>query len=186
MYIFLLACGAEKEASDTAIEEIEEEVYPNDIAKSCHEAVEVWTDPWLGIEFATLEEINLRRSQAQDCRTQGTFEPAPPLEMDPYLQCAARYHSYWMWENKTYEHDSPGGDLGDDPWQRIANAGFTGSPTGENIAFGYATPFDAVEGWMNSDGHCSIIMNPDSTLAGLGFYQANDDYIYYWTLNTGL
>ena len=180
-----IACSTDKGISDTSVIQEEPDAYPSDIARECHSVVDSWTDPWEGIEFAALDEINRRRAEPADCRTQGTFEPAPPLEMDPYLQCSSRYHSYWMWENKTYEHDSPGGDLGDDPWQRMANAGFLGAPTGENIAFGYPTPSAAIEGWMNSDGHCAIIMNPQSTLAGVGFYQSADDYVYYWTLNTG-
>ena len=184
MMLFIFGCMADK--IDTATEEVtEEESYPIDVAESCHPSLEGWSDSWYGIEVATLEEINKRRAEPADCRTQGTFEPAPPLEMDPHLQCSSRFHSLWMSENELLEHDSPGGDLGDDPWQRIANAGFTGAPTGENIAAGYATPRDVVQGWMDSDGHCSIIMSPMSTVAGVGYYNAQQGYIHYWTLNTG-
>ncbi len=32
---------------------------------------------------------------------------------------------------------------------------------GENIAYGYTTPEEVMNGWMNSDGHRSNILNPD-------------------------
>lgn len=38
---------------------------------------------------------------------------------------------------------------------------------GENIASGYNTPTDVMEGWMNSDGHRANILNSDYTKVGL-------------------
>ena len=173
-------------ATDSAEPTVEEPSYPHDIAESCHPDVSEWSDAWYGMEVTTLEEINKRRAEPADCRSLGTFDPVPPLEMEPYLHCSARFHSLWMGVNNVLEHDSPGGDLGDDPWQRMTNAGFPGAATGENIAAGYGTPREVVQGWMDSDGHCSIIMNPDSTLAGLGYYNTQEGFIHYWTLNTGV
>jgi len=187
--LIILACSAGKEI-DTSHEEsvnpILGENYSDDIAKGCHESVNDWMDLWHDIEVQTLEEINKRREQPADCRTQGSFDPAPPLKLDPYLHCSSRFHSYWMGQNGALEHDSPGGALGEDPWQRIESTGFPGYATGENVAAGYDNPVDVVDGWMSSDGHCSIIMSPDSTHAGVGFYFIASGWEYYWTLNTGL
>lgn len=183
IFILIVACSGDK--LDTA-DSVEEDAYPHDIAQSCHESVLEWNDSWMGLEFATLDEINRRRAEPADCRTQGTFNPAPPLEMDPYLHCSARFHSFWMGQNGVLEHDSPGGDLGEDPWERMTSAGFTGFGTGENVAAGYSSPADVVEGWMNSDGHCSIIMDPNAEFAGLGYYFIASGYSHYWTLNTGV
>jgi uncharacterized protein YkwD len=90
-----------------------------------------------------------------------------------------------MGQNEILEHDSPGGDLGGDPWERITNAGFSGYATGENVAAGYTGPVDVVDGWMSSDGHCSIIMDPNATHAGVGYYYIQTAFMHYWTLNTG-
>ena len=118
---------------------------------------------WSTYEEEVLVLLNERRAEGADCRSGGQFAPAGPLSMSPYLRCSSRFHSYWMGIiQDELMHESPGGDLGDDPWQRIASTGFPGSATGENIAAGYSTPEDVVEGWMTSDGHCANIMAPGS------------------------
>ena len=65
------------------------------------------------------------------------------------------------------------------------NAGYSGSgPYGENIAAGYASAAAAVEGWMNSTGHCRAIMNGSFRVIGVGYaYSASSTYRHYWTLN---
>ena len=121
-----------------------------------------------------------------DCGEYGDFASTGPVEMHPNLHCAARYHSYWMAINGVLSHDSPGGDLGDDPWQRIESTGFPGLSTGENVAAGQANPSQVMASWMSSDGHCANIMNPDSNRMGAGYY-VNDanPLMPYWTLNFG-
>ena len=52
------------------------------------------------------------------------------------------------------------------PWAR-ANAEGT-SADAENIAWGYSSPQAAVNGWMNSYGHCLNIMG-NHTVAGIGY-----------------
>jgi uncharacterized protein YkwD len=90
-----------------------------------------------------------------------------------------------MADTSTFAHESPGGDLGDDPWERIASTDFAGTAVGENIAAGYDTPASVVAGWMTSDGHCSNIMNSSATLTGVGYYRGGE-WGYYWTQNFGL
>lgn len=157
------------------------------IEEACHIAVEGWSEDWSIFEEETLALLNQRRSEGADCQTGGVFSPAGPLEMNPYLRCSSRFHSYWMGVvQDDLMHESPGGDLGDDPWQRISSTGFPGSATGENIAAGYASPSDVVEGWMSSDGHCSNIMSPESNVVGVGYYVApQSGYVHWWTTNFG-
>jgi uncharacterized protein YkwD len=90
-----------------------------------------------------------------------------------------------MAETDSFSHDSPGGDLGDDPWERIDSTEFSGQAVGENIAMGYGSAASVVQGWMDSDGHCSNIMNADATLMGVGYF-AGGSYGHYWTQNFGL
>ena len=120
---FLFACQSEKaESLDSAVESIEEEEsYQHDVAEECHPDLEGWVDPWMGIEFSTLEEINLIRAQGADCNTMGYFEPVGPLEMQANVHCSARYHSLWMGQNNVLQHESPGGGLGDEYDQRISS-----------------------------------------------------------------
>ena len=52
---------------------------------------------------------------------------------------------------------------------------------GENIAAGYMTPKEVVEGWMNSTGHRENILSPKFTEIGVGCYEnKNLEYKAYW------
>lgn len=56
-----------------------------------------------------------------------------------------------------------------------------GRRIGENIAGGYQTPEDVVDGWMHSDGHRKNILHPDFTELGVGYaYEENSQYKHYW------
>jgi uncharacterized protein YkwD len=86
-----------------------------------------------------------------------------------------------MMQTGTFDHDSPGGPLGDDMAERISNTGYSWSYIGENIAQGYTSPESVVQGWMDSDGHCSNIMAADFEEIGVG-YMGRDNY---WTQDFG-
>lgn len=56
-----------------------------------------------------------------------------------------------------------------------------GRRIGENIAGGYQTPEDVVDGWMRSEGHRKNILHPDFTELGVGYtYEENSQYKHYW------
>jgi uncharacterized protein YkwD len=107
--------------------------------------------------------------------------------MNPNLRYAARIHSEWMSDTDSFSHDSPGGPIGDDMTERIETAGYTPwSALGENIAAGYSTPVDALNGWMSSDGHCKNIMNANFDEIGVGyFYDSSSSYTHWWTQDFG-
>ena len=50
---------------------------------------------------------------------------------------------------------------------------------GENIAYGYRTPAEVMEGWMNSEGHRANILNGNFDGIGVGCYEENG--VLYWT-----
>lgn len=52
---------------------------------------------------------------------------------------------------------------------------------GENIAAGYATAQEVVNGWMNSPGHRANILSASYHKLGVGFASAQDEYRFYWT-----
>ena len=156
-----------------------------DPAEACHPDLEGWPASWASLEEQVVELVNDRRAKGADCGSYGTFGPADPVEMDPHLRCAARYHSLWMAEESAFSHDSPGGDLGDDPWERIDSTDFSGQATGENIAAGYSTAAKVVAGWVDSDGHCANLMAPNSRLTGVGYAEGHSAYGSTWTQNFG-
>lgn len=50
---------------------------------------------------------------------------------------------------------------------------------GENIAYGYETPEQVVNGWMNSEGHRKNILSASFTKIGIGCYKSNG--VLYWS-----
>jgi uncharacterized protein YkwD len=51
---------------------------------------------------------------------------------------------------------------------RISAVGFNWASAGENIATGYSSPSEVVNGWMASTGHCQNILNPSFRDLGTG------------------
>lgn len=51
---------------------------------------------------------------------------------------------------------------------------------GENIAAGYETPKEVVDGWMNSPGHRANILSEKYTYMGLGICKTTGGMEYYW------
>ena len=60
-----------------------------------------------------------------------------------------------------------------------SDLGVTYRSAGENIAYGYATPAQVVNGWMNSEGHRKNILSASYTKIGVGSYSANG--VMYWS-----
>ena len=53
--------------------------------------------------------------------------------------------------------------------------------TGENMAAGYQTPAEVVNGWMNSPGHRANILDEDFNQIGIGYaYRYGTEYSHYW------
>ena len=125
--------------------------------------------------------VNQARAAGHNCDSQGNFGPTGPLTMHPALRCAARKHDLDMDAQGYFDHTSPQGVT---PWDRMQSAGYSFSTAGENIATGYPSPQDVVDGWLESDGHCANIMNPDFEEIGVGYYPGGD-YGHLWTQNFG-
>lgn len=124
-----------------------------------------WPEAWVEYERKVIELTNERRAEGATCAGE-KFEPAPPLEMDPRLRCAARRHSKDMGERDYFAHESPDGET---PSDRAAAADYPGRRVGENISGGRARAEKTVEGWMNSPGHCRNIMRPFYEHIGVGY-----------------
>jgi uncharacterized protein YkwD len=137
-----------------------------------------WPADWTAYEDEVLALINQQRAAGATCGTT-VKPPVGPLVMNAELREAVRCHSLDMGTRGYFSHVTPEGV---DPWQRIAQAGYTASPTGENIAAGYGTPAAAVQGWVTSEGHCNNLMAAGSNETGIGYASVTGSpYRAYWT-----
>ena len=121
-----------------------------------------------------LELVNEERSNAS----------LNPVESDGQLETVAENHSESMAVNDFFGHQDP--TDGSSPRDRIDEVGYDWSTFGENVASGYSTPEEVMNGWMNSPGHRANILNPDFTEIGIGYeFLENDtgsvNYNHYWT-----
>jgi uncharacterized protein YkwD len=106
------------------------------------------------------------------------------LEINSYLQAAAQWHSEDMADKNYFSHTD---SLGRDPFQRMADFGYTVSTSkGENIAAGYSTAASVFQGWKNSPGHNANMLNSNYRVIGIGLaYNNSSNYDYYWTTDFG-
>lgn len=124
--------------------------------------------------YEVLELVNQERAEAG----------LDPLELDNQLANIAEDHSESMAVNDFVGHQDPTDGSG--PGDRLDDAGYEWSTWGENVAGGYSTPEDVMDGWMNSSGHRANILNPDFKKIGIGYeFLENDtgsvNYNHYWT-----
>lgn len=141
-----------------------------------------WPVSWAAEEDALLALVNAFRAQGGACPS-GTMPSVPPLAGDERLRAAARLHAQDMGEQGYFDHTSLDGRS---PWDRMADAGFTGVPTAENIAAGNARVEDTFTQWKNSDGHCKNMTLPDATVIGVGYAHVDGSpFGDYWVQNFG-
>nr|WP_306395715.1 CAP domain-containing protein [Massilia sp. REN29] len=134
---------------------------------------------WRDAGREILLEVNEARASARSCGDQ-SFPPAPPLAWNPALGDAALAHSRDMATRRYFSHRARDGSEAAD---RAARAGYGWRRVGENIAFGQRSPREAVEGWLDSPGHCANIMNRGFTEMGAayGVTPERQSGIIYWT-----
>lgn len=133
-----------------------------------------------GYEQAVIEKTNEIRMQ----------NGLPPLKHVQELDQSARYHAADMSVNNYFSHDTLGMENGQmqkvcDTWNRIESYYTNWQALAENIAAGQRTPDMAMEGWMNSPDHRRNILSDSFWEIGVGFYEGQGDYHYYWDQNFG-
>ncbi len=100
------------------------------------------------------------------------------LATNGLLLSAAEGHSADQAARNDMGHTgSDGSSAGD----RITAAGYSWSAWGENVAAGYATAADVMNGWMNSPGHRDNILSSSVTEIGVAAVPAADG-TPYWTM----
>lgn len=124
-----------------------------------------------------LSIVNENRQAGAVCGEE-TKASVAALQWSDELALAALRHSNDMQANDYFDHQSQDGRTFSD---RAKDAGFTGSPVGENIAGGYPTEAAVMTGWMESPGHCRNIMTSNATHIGI----AKSDEEALWTMVLG-
>lgn len=121
---------------------------------------------------------NQARQQGQYC-ADTYYPPAPEVSWDDQLGNAALAHSHDMAEYNYFSHQGRGGEQ---PAERMTQAGYRWRLAGENLASGSGSPEQAVQGWIDSPSHCVNLMNPDFTQMGAAYStDAGSDGYIYWT-----
>lgn len=92
-------------------------------------------------------------------------EGLTPYAWNRHLAISAQRHAEDMAENDYFSHTSQDGRSFS---QRTLEAGYDASPRGENIAQGYRSATEVMEGWMSSDGHRANILAGGSNEIGIG------------------
>jgi hypothetical protein len=109
----------------------------------------------------------------------------PALAVSDTLTAAAKWMSSDMGARNYFAHTSLDGRS---PTQRMFDAGYPafGTWTGEDLAAGYTTTADVLNGWINSPAHYAVLVNPHYHAIGIGRgYTAGSTYGWYWTADFG-
>lgn len=126
-----------------------------------------------------LSRINEFRNQERQCGNQ-RFAVAKPLVWSCQLEQTAQLHSNDMADKDYFSHISPDGS---DVQQRVNNSGYSWQAVGENIAAGHLSSGAAIEGWVESPGHCRNMMSDAFTEVGMANAQPGDSgssHSSYW------
>jgi uncharacterized protein YkwD len=142
-----------------------------------------WDPYWVAHAEEVVALLNQARAAGGDCGAQGPFAPAPALIWNPALTCASRVHSGDMAEHDYVDHTNLEGK--DAAW-RYEQAGYTGEIWSENLGAGYASPAEAVQGWLGSEINCPNVYNSKYVEIGVGYaFRPETKYLNYWTLSLG-
>ena len=130
-----------------------------------------------GIKQDMLTAINEARASDRMCGAT-SYPAAVSMTWNDDLADAAYKHSADMATNQYFDHT---GSDGSSPATRISEEGYHWNALGENIAYGYPTVGDVIQGWLGSEGHCQNIMSPAFTEIGAAI--AGNANSPYWTLD---
>lgn len=129
------------------------------------------------IAAEALRLVNEARARPRRCGDR-SYEAALPLRLNASLTHAAASHAQDMARHSYLEHRAPDGSS---PGDRATRAGYRWQSVGENIASGVFSAREAVDGWLQSPGHCANLMQPNFTEMGIAFAVGTDSEAgIYW------
>jgi uncharacterized protein YkwD len=103
------------------------------------------------------------------------------LHINGQLTVSSRRHSYDIGPLGLCQHN---GTDGTSPWDRIAQAGYTGFGMGEVVGCNFNSAQGVVDGWWNSPGHYAILTDPNAVDIGCGWWIGSNGYGWQ-TCDTG-
>jgi uncharacterized protein YkwD len=108
------------------------------------------------------------------------------LMVSPTLTKSAVWKSRHMAYYRYMTHDDPAPPVSRTIKDRLIACGYPAATSGwgENIAYGYKTPEEVMQGWLNSSGHRANVENPSFRVIGVGAAAASTGTIY-WAQNFG-
>ncbi|EAY25188.1 CAP domain-containing protein [Microscilla marina] len=121
--------------------------------------------------------VNEARTKGTTCGSNAK-PPVTAIKWNDELAKAALDHSNDMQAQDYFSHTGKNGSKFS---ERAKDAGYTGFPTGENIAWGYSSEEAVIKGWLESTGHCNNIMNGNSNEIGIARSATGN----YWTMVLG-
>ena len=107
------------------------------------------------------------------------------LVISDSLTVAAKWMATDMAVNNYFQHTSLDGRS---PTQRMADAGYPAFSTwaGEDLAAGYTSAAQVLQGWINSPTHLAVLTNPAYRAIGIGrAYSSGSQYGWYWDADFG-
>lgn len=108
----------------------------------------------------------------------------PPLTFSYQLGQAAQNYAEDLATQNFFSHTGKDGStLG----SRIGATGYRYSAAGENLAAGNTDALSVFQGWMNSEGHRTNILNRQFTEVGFGLFDStgSSDFGLYWVQSFG-
>lgn len=105
--------------------------------------------------LALLDSTNAVRRQMNE----------PELTINDKLAQAAQAKANDMVLRNYWSHDTPDGKT---PWTFITTAGYSYQKAGENLAYGFTSAQDTLQGWMTSPTHRANVLGADYRNVGFG------------------
>lgn len=100
-----------------------------------------------------------------------------PLKLDENLCAAAQKRAKEL--SSKFSHTRPDGTQCFTVLDEFDISSY--NTAGENIAYGYVSPEDVMDGWMNSPGHRANILNSDFTTLGVGYDPETNGWVQLFT-----
>ena len=129
-----------------------------------------------------LGAVNAVRATTRHCGAEA-MPAVPAVTWNALLTQSATGHAQDMANNNYASHTSLDGRT---YFDRISATGYQSSFTSEVIGGGQTSVSQVVNGWVNSPGHCVVLMSPYAKEIGGGHaVKKGTKYVNYWALNVG-
>ena len=96
---------------------------------------------------------------------------AGPLQLNEQLRLAAQAKAEDMAQRDYWSHTTPDGQQ---PWKFIDDTDYSYTRAGENLAYGFLTSEQTINGWMNSPSHRDNMLDDSFRHVGFGFANATN------------